>query len=443
VLRSNEPGWRHVSLAAHLSTDPGWPEEVAGGSWPTESRLVANTDTYNFPNPVHLTPVQRIYLDHNATTPVAPAVVERMMAALRDEFGNPSSVHHFGQRAKAALDEARSQVAALIGGDPSEVVFTSGGTESDNYAIRGAAEALEQTGRRHLIASAIEHEAVLNTLRALARRGWRITLLPVDQTGVVAPDSLRAALSDDTALVSVMHANNEIGTIQPVAELAALAKSRGALFHTDAVQSAGKLPVQVKGLGVDLLSLSAHKFYGPKGAGALWIRRGVRLLPLVTGGKHERSRRAGTENVAGALGLGVAADLARAKMTPEAERLATLRDRLERGILQAVTGTAVNGSGARVPNTTNISFDRVEAESLLIALDLEGVAVSTGSACSSGTLEPSHVLKAMGFPAHRTQNSIRFSLGAANTEAEIDHVVSVLPRLVEKLRSLTKTPVRV
>ena len=386
--------------------------------------------------------MQRIYLDHNATTPVAPAVIERMMAALRDEFGNPSSVHHFGQRAKASLDEARSQVAALIGADPSEVVFTSGGTESDNYAIRGAAEALEPTGRRHLIASGIEHEAVLNTLRALARRGWRVTLLSVDQSGVVTPDSLRAALTDDTALVSVMHANNEIGTLQPVAELAALARERGALFHTDAVQSAGKVPVQVKSLGVDLLSLSAHKFYGPKGAGAIWIRRGVRLLPLVTGGKHERSRRAGTENVAGALGLGVAADLARAKMTTEAERLAALRDRLEHGILQGVSGTAVNGSGARVPNTTNVSFDRVEAESLLIALDLEGVAVSTGSACSSGTLEPSHVLKAMGFPAHRTQNSIRFSLGAANTEAEIDHVVSVLPRLVEKLRSLTRTPVR-
>jgi cysteine desulfurase len=240
----------------------------------------------------------------------------------------------------------------------------------------------------------------------------------------------------------VMHANNEIGTIQPVSELAALAKARGALFHTDAVQSAGKLTVDVKSLGVDLLSLSGHKFYGPKGAGAMWIRRGVRLLPLVTGGKHERNRRAGTENVAGAAGLGVAADLARTKMKAEAERLSALRDRLEKGVLQTVTGTAVNGVGVRVPNTTNISFERVEAESLLIALDLEGVAVSTGSACSSGTLEPSHVLKAMGFPSHRTQNSIRFSLGAANTEAEIDHVVSVLPRLVEKLRSLTRTPVR-
>jgi cysteine desulfurase len=388
--------------------------------------------------------VQRIYLDHNATTPLSRTVLERMTAVLGEEFGNPSSVHHFGQRAKAAMDEARSAVAALLGVDPSEIVFTSGGTESDNAAIRGAAEALEHSGRRHLIASAIEHEAVLNTLKALARRGWRTTLLPVDASGIVSPDALKAALGDDTALVSIMHANNEIGTIQPVAELARLTREQGAVFHTDAVQSAGKIPVNARTLGVDLLSLSAHKLYGPKGVGALWIRRGLRLLPLMSGGKQERSRRAGTENVAGAVGLGVAAHLAREKMAAESPRLAALRDRLEAGILSHVPGTAVNGEATlRVPNTTNISFDRVEAESLLIALDLEGVAVSTGSACSSGTLEPSHVLKAMGLSAHRSQNSIRFSLGAANTEAEIDHVVSVLPRIVDKLRSLTRAPARV
>ena len=260
---------------------------------------------------------------------------------------------------------------------------------------------------------------------------------------MVEPDALREALADDTALVSVMHANNEIGTVQPVAELAAIAHERGVLVHTDAVQSAGKIPVDVTALGVDLLSISAHKFYGPKGAGALWARRGLRLLPQITGGKHERGRRAGTENVAGLVGLGLAAEDARTKMAGEQARLAALRDRLEHGILGTVPGTIVNGNrDRRVPNTTNISFDRVEAESLLIALDLEGVAVSTGSACSSGTLEPSHVLRAMGFPAHRTQNSIRFSLGAGNTEGEIDHVTGVLPGLVDKLRSLTRAPVK-
>jgi cysteine desulfurase len=385
----------------------------------------------------------RIYLDHNATTPPSDTVVSRMASTLRDEFGNPSSVHHFGQKAKAVIDEARSAVAELIGADPGDVVFTGGGTEGDNLAIRGAAEALEPTGRKHLIASAIEHEAVLNTLKALARRGWKTTLLPVDESGIVSPDALRAAITDETALVSVMHANNEIGTVQPIAVLSAIARERRALFHTDAVQSAGKIPIDVKALGVDLLSISAHKFCGPKGVGALWIRRGVRLQTPLTGGKQERNRRAGTENVAGIVGMGVAAREAIAKMESEATRLAALRDRLEDGVLRAVTGTALNGARSpRVPNTTNISFDRTEAESLLIALDLEGIAVSTGSACSSGTLEPSHVLKAMGFPPHRTQNSLRFSLGAANTEADIDRVIAVLPGVVEKLRSLTRTPVR-
>jgi len=384
----------------------------------------------------------RVYFDYNATTPLASEVIEAVARASRDTFGNASSVHHFGQQAKAALDGARSELAALIHGDPSEIVFTSGGTEADNMAIRGAAEAIEPTGRRHLIASAIEHEAVLNTLKALARRGWRTTLLPVDDSGIVAPDRLREALADDTALVSIMHANNEIGTIQPIAELAQLAHARGALLHTDAVQSLGKIPVDVRALGADLLSLSAHKFNGPKGAGALWIKRGTRLLPTVTGGKHERNRRAGTENVPAIVGLGVAARLAGGKLGAEAARVAALRDRLEEGILGGVPGTAVNGArGSRVPNTSNISFDRVEAESLLIALDLEGIAVSTGSACSSGTLEPSHVLRAMGLSTHRTQNSLRFSLGMFSTDAEVDRVVEVLPRLVEKLRGLTQKPV--
>ncbi len=380
----------------------------------------------------------RVYFDHNATTPVDPAVAARMTQVLTDDFGNPSSIHHFGQKAKAVLDEARSAVADLIRAEASEVVFTSGGTEADNFAIRGVAEALEPTGRRHLIATAIEHEAVLNTFKALARRGWTTTLLPVDATGVVDPAALAAAMTDKTALVTVMHANNEIGTIQPIAELAAIARSRGALFHTDAVQSLGKIPVDVRALGIDLLSLSAHKFNGPKGAGALWIKRGTRVSAILTGGKHERNRRAGTENVPAIAGLGAAAALAGRKMASEGARLAALRDRLEEGVLARVSRTAVNGQrDRRVPNTTNISFDGTEAESLLIALDLEGVAVSTGSACSSGTLEPSHVLRAMGLPTHRTQNSIRLSLGAGNTAEQVDYFLEKLPRLVEKLRALT------
>jgi len=380
----------------------------------------------------------RIYFDHNATTPVDPAVLEIVIHALRDEFGNASSVHHFGQRAKAMLDDARTAVSALLGGEPSEVVFTSGGTEADNFALRGVAEALEPTGRKHLIASAIEHEAVLVTLKALARRGWRTTLLPVGQSGIVAPDTLADAITPDTALVSVMHANNEIGTVQPIGRLARIAHDAGALFHTDAVQSAGKIRVDVRALGVDLASISAHKFYGPKGAGALWVRRGTRISAILTGGKHERSRRAGTENVAGIAGLGAAAQRAAGKLDTEAARLGALRDRLESAVLATVPGTAVNGDREpRVPNTTNISFEGIEAESLLIALDLEGIAVSTGSACSSGTLEPSHVLRAMGLPTHRTQNSIRLSLGATNTEAEVDVFLEKLPRVVAKLRTVT------
>jgi cysteine desulfurase len=382
----------------------------------------------------------RSYFDHNATTPLAPEVVEAVVRALRDDFGNPSSVHHFGQRAKAQLDEARSSVAELIAGEPGDIVFTSGGTEADNMALRGAAEAAEAAGnRRHVIASAIEHEAVLNTVKALTRRGWTSTLLPVGASGIVAPAALASAITPQTAIVSVMHANNEIGTIQPIADLAAIAHEHGAIFHTDAVQSAAKIPVDVAALGLDLLSLSAHKFNGPKGTGALWIRRGTRIVSTMTGGKHERNRRGGTENVPGIAGLGVAARLARAKLKSDAARIAALRDRLEQGVLARVSGTVVNGDvSARVPNTTNISFDGVEAESLLIALDLEGFAVSTGSACSSGTLEPSHVLRAMGLPTHRTQNSIRFSLGLGNTEQQVDALLERLPSVVSKLRTLVR-----
>jgi cysteine desulfurase len=384
----------------------------------------------------------RIYLDHNATTPPAEAVVDAMSRALREIAGNASSVHSFGQQAKSAIDEARASLAALLGGDGSEVIFTGSGTEADNLALRGAAEALEATGRREIVVSAIEHEAVLNTARALARRGWTMTTLPVNASGIVSPDAARDAVSDRTAIVSVMHANNEVGTVQPVAEIAGIAHERGALMHTDAVQSAGKIPLAVRTLGVDLLSISAHKFYGPKGVGALWVRRGVRLTQQITGGRQERNRRAGTENVPGIIGLGVAARLATEALGSSAARVAALRDRLETGILRDVPHAALNGAREpRVPNTTNISFDRVEAESLLIALDLEGIAVSTGSACSSGTLEPSHVLKAMGLGSSRAQSSLRFSLGSATTETDIDRVVAVLPGLVQKLRALTRSTV--
>jgi len=373
-------------------------------------------------------PAVRVYFDHNATTPVDRDVVDAVAAALRDEFGNASSVHYYGQRAKAALDEARAAVADFIGAEPSEIVFTGGGTEADNLALRGAAGAAAETGRRHIVTAAFEHEAVLNTVKALERRGWTATVLPLDKSGVLEPERLRQAMRPETGVVSVMHANNEVGTIQPIAELSRIAREGGAVFHTDAVQSAGKIPIDVRELGVDLAAFSAHKFYGPKGVGALWIRRGVRLAPVITGGRQERNRRPGTENVPGIVGLGVAARLAASRLAPEGARLAALRDRLEEGVLTRVAETGVNGARTRrVPNTTNISFTGVEAESLMIALDLEGIAVSTGSACSSGTLEPSHVLKAMGLAADRAQSSIRFSLGRANTEEDVDRVLVVLP----------------
>jgi cysteine desulfurase len=382
----------------------------------------------------------RIYLDYNATAPPLPEVVDTIARVLVEDFGNASSVHAFGQRARAIVDDARADVAALIEADPNEVVFTSGGTEADNLALRGAAEALEPLGRRSVVTTGIEHEAVLNTLKALTRRGWTVHTVPVGESGVVTPEALRAVLTPDTALVSIMHANNEVGTIQPIADLAAMVHEQGALFHTDAVQSIGKIPVSVRRMDVDLLALSAHKFGGPKGTGALWIRRGVRLMPVITGGRQERNRRAGTENVPALAGLGVAARLCREKLATAGATTGELRDRLERGVLAGVPGTAVNGDPARrVPNTTNISFDGIEAESLLIALDLDGVAVSTGSACSSGSLEPSHVLRAMGLHHARTRNSLRFSLGPRTTGADIDFVIEVLPGLVAKLRRLTRT----
>ncbi len=380
-------------------------------------------------------PMVPVYLDYNATTPVVPAAAEAVASALRGTFGNPSSLHAAGQRARRALDEARVAVAALIGAEPGQVIFTSGGTESDNLAVRGALEAAP-ANRRRLVVGAVEHEAVLNTALALQRRGWPVTIVPATHQGVVTPEALSRHLGLDVALVSIMLANNETGVVQPVAALAALAHAAGAILHTDAVQAIGKIDVDVRELGVDLLTLTAHKFGGPKGAGALWIRRGIPMASVLTGGRQERNRRPGTENVPAIAGFGVAATLAGSSR--EGRRVVRARrDRLEQGVLAAVPGSAVNGGGAeRVPNTTNISFPGIEAESLLIALDLEGIAVSTGAACSSGTLEPSHVLRAMGLPAGRVQSAIRFSLGPETTDQEIDRVLEVLPRVVARIRQL-------
>ena len=340
-----------------------------------------------------------------------------------------------GSRRRRRSIEARDRVGLLLGASPSDIVFTGGGTEGDNLALRGLAGIPALASRRHVVISAFEHEAILNTARALARQGWSVSEVPVGPLGVVDPDTLQQALRPDTAIVAVMHANNEIGTIQPIAELSRLAHEAGALFHTDAVQSAGKIPIDVGALGVDMLAISAHKFGGPKGVGAMWIRRGLSLVPLVTGGRQERGRRAGTENVPGLVGLGAAARAAVGRLDSGDRGIAALRDRLEAGILERIPGTAVNGDRVRrVPNTTNISFEDVEGESLVIGLDLEGIAVSTGSACSSGTLEPSHVLRALGLPASRVQSAIRFSLGPPTTDADIERVLEVLPKVVARLR---------
>jgi cysteine desulfurase len=382
----------------------------------------------------------RIYLDYNATAPVPAEVAEAVSAALRECPGNASSIHAFGQRAKAVLDDARSAVARLVGAEPSEIVFTSGGTEADNLAVRGIADSQKDGARPPMVATAIEHEAVLNAVKALGRRGWPVTLLPAGPGGLVSADALAAALDGFTdqppALISVMLVNNEVGTIQPVREMAALARARGVPFHTDAVQAVGRIPVNVRDLGVDMLSIAGHKFGAPKGVGALWVRRGLTLQPQSIGGRQERGRRAGTENTPAIEGLRVAAERAAGLLASEAARQSALRDRLEQGILAGVPGTIVNGdSAARVPNTTNISFEGVEGESLVIGLDLEGIAVSTGSACSSGTLEPSHVLRAMGLPPSRVEGAIRFSLGPATTDADIDRVLEVVPAVVSRLRA--------
>ena len=381
--------------------------------------------------------MRRVYFDHNATTPLAREVLEAMTPYLTEEFGNASSIHSVGQRARAGVEQARAQVAALLGARDKEVIFTSGGTEADNMAIRGVVGASERP-RKHVITSAIEHHAVLNTCQALEAEGVAVTYVGVGPSGIVDPEDVRRAITPDTVLITVMHANNELGTVQPIAEIARIAREHKIPFHTDAVQSAGKIPFNVAELGVDLLSLSAHKLYGPKGTGALYIRRNLRLKPLMFGGHHERDRRAGTENVAGIVGFGAATELARAHLVEEGKRLAELRDDLERRLLSRIPHCGLNGDPARrTPNTTNIHFDFIEGEPLVIALDLKGVAVSTGAACSSGAVEPSHVLTAIGLPPERARASLRFSVGRANSEADVDYVAEVLPAVVEHLRSLS------
>jgi cysteine desulfurase len=378
--------------------------------------------------------VDRIYLDHNATTPLDPRVLEAMVAVLRDGFGNPSSLHWFGQRARSAVEDARGPVAALIGASPAEIVFTASGTEADNMALRGAA-ARAKGPRRTIVITAIEHHAVLNTARGLSEEGYAVEIVRVDGGGRVDMDDLRAKVDDRTALVSVMLANNETGVVQPVAEASRIAHERGALVHCDAVQAAGKVTVDVGSLGVDLLTLSAHKIYGPKGVGVLYVRRGTALGAFVRGGAQERNRRAGTENVAGIVGLGVAAGLAQGHLEAERVRLGTLRDAFETRLL-AIPGAERNGSESRVPNTANVSFEGTEAEGLVMALDLMGVAVSTGAACAAGAVEPSHVLRAMGLSPERVQASLRFSIGRATTEAELTRAVEAVRAAVERQRRL-------
>jgi len=386
--------------------------------------------------------MNRVYLDYNATTPVEPEVLDAMLPYFSGEFGNASSIHTFGQKARAAVETAREQVAALIGARPQEIFFTSGGTESDNHAIFGivgpSANGLKS--RPHVITSFVEHEAVLNACQALEKQGVDVTYLHVDQDGLIDLEDLRGAIRKETVLITIMHANNELGTVQPVEEIGRIAKDADVYFHTDAVQSAGKMPIDVNQFQLDLLSLSGHKLYAPKGIGALYVRGGTRLKQLLFGGHHQRGMRPGTENVAGIVGLGKAAEIARQSVANDAKRLSALRDQLEHGLLHRVPHSRINAARApRTPNTANLVFPGIEGEALLIALDLKGLACSTGAACSSGAVEPSHVLTAIGLPAEEARASLRFSLGRQTTQAEIDFALQLVPAAVAQLRQLSPT----
>jgi cysteine desulfurase len=382
--------------------------------------------------------MRRVYLDHSATTPVRPEVLDAMLPFLKeDAFGNPSTIYSYGREAKKALDEAREKVAGLIGARPEEIFFTSGGTEADNLALIGTATANEKKGR-HIITSSIEHHAVLHTAQYLMRLGFKVTFLPVTPEGLVRVEDVEEAITPETILISVMHVNNEVGTIQPIKEIGQLARERGIIFHTDAVQSVGKIPVNVDELNVDLLSASGHKIYGPKGVGCLYIRKGTRINPLLHGGAQERKRRPGTENMPGIVGFGRAAELAGQELPQEMKRLQALRDKLIDGILNRIEDVQLNGDREkRVATNANFSFRYVEGESLLLSLDMKGICASSGSACTSGSLDPSHVLLAMGIPHEVAHGSVRMTLGRDNTEADIDYVLEVMPEIVARLRSMS------
>jgi cysteine desulfurase len=377
-----------------------------------------------------------VYLDNNATTAVAPEVREEMFPYLGELYGNPSSMHTFGGQLYRRIEEARAKVAALIGAEPDEIIFTSCGTESDNTAIMSAIESYPH--RRHFVTTRVEHPAVLNFGKHLARKGFRVTFLPVDTLGTLDMDAFMKAIDDDTALVSVMYANNETGVLFPVKEIGGILKERNILFHTDAVQTAGKIPMNVKELPVDMLSLSGHKLHAPKGIGVLYVRKGSRFYPYIIGGHQERGRRAGTENVASVIALGKACELAAENLQKEADHVKRLRDRLEAALLRTCPDARVNGdTGNRLPNTTNISFEYVEGEAILLRLDEHGICASSGSACSSGSLEPSHVLRTMGVPFTAIHGSIRLSLSRYNTEEEIDRVIGILPPIIKELRTIS------
>ncbi|NPV70636.1 MAG: cysteine desulfurase NifS [Firmicutes bacterium] len=381
--------------------------------------------------------MRRIYLDHAATTPVRPEVVEVMSKYMIETYGNPSSIHWFGREARKGVDEAREHCAALIGATPEEIVFTGGGTEADNLAIKGAAESYQEKGN-HIITSAIEHHAVLHTCEYLEKKGCRVTYLPVDADGLVDPGDVKKAITPETILITIMMANNEVGSVQPIKEIGAIARERGVLLHTDAVQSMGQVPVDVNEMNIDLLSASGHKMYGPKGIGLLYIRKGVKVTPVLHGGVHERKRRAGTENVPGIVGFGKSAELSMKELPERVKHLAAMRDRLIDGVMQRIEDVKLNGHRSqRLPNNANFSIKYVEGESMLLNLDLQGIAASSGSACTSGSLEPSHVLLAMGIPHEIAHGSLRMTVGRGTTAGDVDYVLEVLPPIVKKLREMS------